>query len=153
MLSYYLKKKKKEKAQRKVPWLSPFNKERSLNFIDITTCFQYLWEHDFTILKTNKCEQKVGIQFSIYLAYFSLLFPFPSPLTHRYIPLFVHTLGPWDNKVLKGGNLFQSVSVREHFVTCHGSHICVHQANPVGVELFSQGELLHTCKSFPSSLI
>ena len=77
-----------------------------------STFFQYLWENDFTILKTNKCEQKVGIQFAIYSAYFSLLFPFPSPLTHRYIPLFVHTLGPWDDKVLKGGNLFQS-SVRE----------------------------------------
>ena len=56
--------------------------------------FQYLWENDFTILKTNKCEQKVGIQFAIYSAYFSLLFRFLSPLTHHYIPLFVHTLGP-----------------------------------------------------------
>ena len=59
-----------------------------------STCFQYLRDNDFTILKTNKCEQKVGIQFAIYSAYFSLLFPFPSPLTHRYIPLLVHTPGP-----------------------------------------------------------
>ena len=61
-----------------------------------STCFQYLWENDFTIRKTNKCEQKVGIQFAFYSAYFSLLFPF---LSLTAISLFLCT--PLDLEMTK----------------------------------------------------